>query len=98
MKTTRQAINPRKYYLRLMYHEWFYEFDAIREIKEFCVKMDKEKPMWDYDCFCIHRGDKRWMTDKNFGCMDFKFVSSKTRKEIENYRHEKATNNTLGGL
>ena len=85
-KTTTEAIDPKKYYLRILYCEWFYEFNSIDEIKEFVVYMDKEEPMWDYDCYGVHKGDPRWRTDKDFGCFDFKFISKKQRKEIEDCR------------
>jgi hypothetical protein len=85
MKTTTKAIHKDKMYLRLLYHEFFWEFDTIEEIKAFVRKMDEEEPMWDYDCFTIHKGDPRWETDKNFGCFDFETLY-KVRKEIEKYR------------
>jgi len=85
MKTTTEAINPDKMYLRLMYHEFFWEFDTVKEIKTFVKYMDEKDAMWDYDCFGIHKGDPRWGIDKDFGCFDFEFLPE-IKKEIEEYR------------
>lgn len=85
MKTT-NANDSNKMYLRLLYHTFFWEFDTIDEIKQFVKEMDEKDPMWDYDCYTIHKGDHRWGT-KGFGCFDFEFLPE-VKKEIETYRKQ----------
>lgn len=55
--TTKNPNDPNQFYMRLMYHEFFFgpfatEDDLVAAIQE----LDGWDKMWDYDGFCIIRG------------------------------------------
>jgi hypothetical protein len=56
--TTTEALDPHALYVRCMFHPFFYgPFPDEDALVAALRTLDKEDPMWDYDCFCIHRGD-----------------------------------------
>lgn len=56
-----------KYYLRLMYHTfWWGPFNSAKEVGEFCKAMDEKDPYWCYDTFTVdvvRDGKREWPGD-----------------------------------
>lgn len=78
--TSSKPDDPDGLYFRCMYHTFFYgPFKTEAELVEALRTLDKADPMWDYDPFCIHKGDPT-STDWVGG---LPFVSDEDRKRIE---------------
>ena len=72
--------DPESLYFRCMFHTFFFgPFKSEEELVRALQALDKADPMWDYDCFCIHRGDPN-STDWVSG---LPFVSQEERARIE---------------
>ena len=78
--TSSAPNDPAALYFRCMFHEFFYgPFKTEDELVAALKTLDAKDPMWDYDCFAIHRGDPDatdWVTG-------LPFVTPEERKRIE---------------
>ncbi len=53
VKTISWPKTEGKYYLHLMYHEWFVEADDFNQLFAWMIYKYRTHKYWDYDCFCI---------------------------------------------
>ena len=78
--TCREPADPEALYFRCMFHTFFYgPFQTEAELVEALRTLDRVDPMWDYDCFAIHKGDptsRDWVNG-------LPFVSHEDRERIE---------------
>lgn len=85
--TSREPADPAALYFRCMFHEFFYgPFADEAALVAALRTLDRVDPMWDYDCFAIHRGDpasKDWVTG-------LPFVTDVERERIEAARRAPA--------
>jgi hypothetical protein len=73
---------PDKIYVRVLYHTFFYgPFSNEDEVIKALQFLDKTKPMWDYDSYCIVYGANPLPKDYVFG---FPFVPKEMAERIRN--------------
>ncbi len=76
--------NPDMLYFRCMFHTFFYgPFATEADVTEALRTLDRADPMWDYDCFAIHRGDP----DSTNWASGLPFITNEERRRIEAARH-----------
>jgi len=82
--TCGHPTDEKSLYMRCMYRTYFFgPFKDIEELTAAINYLDKVKPMWDNDGFCIVYGANPLPEDYVFG---FRFIDSCVREQIEKQR------------
>ena len=56
--TVRWPTDPNAYYIRCMYHEFFWgPYASLEEVTEATKRLFMRDPYWNYDPPCVYRGD-----------------------------------------